>query len=824
MSIEQALIAQAGPHMLKARLQAILGTEQEKGCRADLSVQTVALEPLFEPLVEYKDLYNVGGQSHGVIEPLPRNEELIRLQIWISPEQEFSWKRSELFLKQLFRTSNRLGFEIVGNGKNIIICIMCHRYDLPIVSAAFKGEFDRCELSQLKKDAFGRIPPDGWKNITFLDFFPPPPYSHLLTRPDELQSSPLESLIAAMNELPSNTMGIYQTLFQPVSAAHDWHGNVQLLLDMEYACKLFGGMQFPSRYAQQAPSGDLRQMSWDVENKAHNDKPFYAVALRVGVIGPRQSDEPLRSLATFSSLFQHGGRPLNCIPEIDYKDFLSDEQIRCMFDLGLTYRAGFLLNSWELSGLVHLPPAGIFEHRRLPFETLETLPVRNRTLSKGTHIGTCNYAGHKKRVCIPLEIRRRHTHLIGRSGTAKSTTMEHMVLDDIEQGFGVAVIDPHGDLVDRLIALLPEHCIERTIYFDPGNPEWIPIWNPLYKIPGQDVGRTADDIVHAIQNFVTVGWGDRLEHLLRNIIFSLIQLSRGTFLDVSNLLRNKSEESKRFREEILQVVDNESVRQFWLQDYEKYGKDDLGPPKNKLSKLLVSGSVSLMLSQPDSLFNFRDIMDEGMIFLANLSTIGSKSREILGCFMLSLLHLTALSRSDTPQAERKQFHIYCDEAHRFMTDALEDLIAETRKYSVSLTLAHQYISQFGSRKTDALASVGSTIIFNIDKKDAQSLSKDLRNLVRLEDLISLEIGEAIARIGTEIVRIKTPKPLKIPLKNHRERIIDISRERYYKPAVEIRKIIRRKHDPWSCPIAPLNSGNVEKDKNGRVKEFIYDEF
>ena len=784
MSIEQALIAQAGPHMLKARLQAILCAEQDKGCRTDLSGQPVALEPIFEPLEEYKDLYNIGRQSHGIIEPFPRKEDLIRLQIWISPEQEFIWDNSERFLKQIFRVSHRIGFEIIGNSKNIIISIMCHKYDLPVVSAAYGGGFDRCDLSPLQRDVFTQISPERFNNIIFLDFFPPPPYSHLLTRPDELKSSPLEPLIAAMNKFPPNTMGIYQVLFQPVSAAHDWHRNVQLLLDIEYAGKLFGGMQFLSRYAQQTPSGDLRQMSWDVENKAHNDKPFYSVALRVGVIGPGKSDDLLRSLVTFSSLFQHGGRPLNYISKTDYMAFLSDEQIGCMYDLGLTYRPGFLLNSYELSGFVHLPPAEIFEHRRLPFETLETLPVRSLVLSEGTHIGTCNYAGNSNRVCIPLEIRRRHTHLIGRPGTAKSSTMEHMVLDDIEKGYGVAVIDPHGDLVDRLIGLLPEECIEKIIYFDPGDPNWIPIWNPLCRIPGQDVGRTADDIVHAIQNFVTVGWGDRLEHLLRNIIFSLIQLSQCTFLDVSNLLRNKSDESKRFREEILKIVDNESVRQFWLQDYEKYGKDDLGPPKNKLSKLLVSGSVSLMLSQPDSRFNFRDIMDEGMIFLTNLSTIGSKSREILGCFMLSLLHLTALSRSDTPHDKRKQFHIYCDEAHRFMTDALEDLIAETRKYSVSLTLAHQYISQFGSRKTDALSSVGSTIIFNIDKKDAQSLSKDLRNLVRLEDLITLETGEAIARIGTEIVRIKTPKPLKIPEGNNRERIIEVSRERYYKPADE----------------------------------------
>ena len=104
---------------------------------------------------------------------------------------------------------------------------MCHKYDLPVVSSAYGGGFDRCELSPLKRDVFAQMPPDKWKNVTFLDFFPPPPYSHLLTRPDELKSSPLEPLIAAMNKFPSNTMGIYQVLFQPVSASHDWHRNVQ---------------------------------------------------------------------------------------------------------------------------------------------------------------------------------------------------------------------------------------------------------------------------------------------------------------------------------------------------------------------------------------------------------------------------------------------------------------------------------------------------------------------------------------------------------------------------------------------------------------------
>jgi hypothetical protein len=230
-----------------------------------------------------------------------------------------------------------------------------------------------------------------------------------------------------------------------------------------------------------------------------------------------------------------------------------------------------------------------------------------------------------------------------------------------------------------------------------------------------------------------------------------------------------------------------------------------------------------MLSQPESRFNFRRIMDEGMILLVNLSTIGSMIREILGCFILSMLHLTALSRSSMPIADRKQFHIHCDEAHRFLTDALEDLIAETRKYLVSLSLAHHYLSQFGHKKTDALSSVGSTIIFNVDTRDAQYLLKDLRGLVSIDDLTSLKVYHAIARIGTDIVRLETRPPFPIPTPNFRDHIIEESRRKYYKPVPEVQKWIRRRGDRWRQPFTGLVP-EPRKEPGGRAEELAYDEF
>jgi hypothetical protein len=823
MSIEQAMISQARPFVVAAKARDLIRAEASKGCRAEISPLPVTLEPNFTPI--WLGGKSLKTQQHWVREQSISSEDWVYLQVWISPEQEFSWNQCELFLKQLQTMLFRAGFIISGNNKGITISFLCHRIDLPVISTAFQGEYDLCELTSSEDGFLPSFYSKNWLDMRFRDYFPPQPYSHLLTRPQELQSSPLKSLITAMSALEAPSVGIYQVLLQAVSPEHNWHRNVQILLDFEYTIKLHDGLHSPQRYVQQSPSGDLKQMAWEVENKAHNDKPFYAAALRVALIGAGDKGNVLlSSLATFTSLFQHGGRPLSYLTDQQYSSVLSREQVRDMFILGVIYRPGFLVNSYELAGPVHIPPLSICEHRQIPLEGLETLPVCNSDLLNGTWIGTCSYAGCIQNACIPDGPRTSHTHLIGSSGMGKSTTQEHMILQDIEQGHGVAVLDPHGDLIERLLCLIPERHVERTIYLNPGDPDWVPLWNPLERIPGQDVGRAANNIVVAIKSFVASGgWGDRLENILRNLVFAILHLPQGTFLDISNLLRNKSKESKKMRPEILKVIDNETARQFWLHDYEGYSKTDLGPPINKLGKLLLSDTVSLMLSQPESRFNFRKIMDEGKILLINLSNMDTSVKQVLGCFILSLLHLNALSRSNLPIEDRKQFHIHCDEAHQFMTDTLENLIAETRKYKASLSLSHQYLSQFGKKKTDALSTVGSSVIFNVDKRDAQYLIKDLQEKVKVEELVSLGQAEAIARIGTDIVRIRTRPPLKPPTPNFKGRIITESRNKYYKPVHEVHQWIRHRKDRWNKPFSPLTPTCAKKN-SGDLKEFVYDEF
>jgi hypothetical protein len=744
--------------------------------------------------------------------------------VWISPNQPFNWNCFELFLKQLSLITYRVGLEMAGNQEKIVITLLCHRADAPIVATAFRGKLRFSRLSPQEGSPLAGLEPEVWDQISFNDYYPAPPYSHLLTRPEELHTSPYECLITAMANLPKPAVGLYQALFQPVSPDHNWHRNIETLLDLEYVVGLSNGMGHSQHYLQQAPSGSLQQMAGQVETKAHNDKPFFCAACRLAVVGAAAGGRDyLRALAVFSSLFQHGGRPLSFLTEADYRAVLSAEQIRRMFLQGLAYRPGFLVNSAELTGLVHFPPTNIVEQLGIAMDTMETLPIAEGKLAEGTLIGTCSMAGKDRPVCIPPRLRMSHTHLIGRPGKGKSTVEEHMAMEDIFGGEGVAVLDPHGDLVQRLLSLIPKEYADKVIYFDPGDPDWVPIWNPMQRVPGQDLGRMADDLIGALKSLVE-GWGDRMEHILRHCILALLHLTGSTFLEITDILRRNSTESKALRKLILDVVENEDARQFWQHDFVEYHTADLGPPKHKLSKLLASGPVALMLSQPHSAFNFQRVMDEGMIFLGNLSNLGTEVRAVLGGFLLATMHTTALARSAVAPEKRRPFHIYLDEAHRFVTDSLEEIIAETRKYGVSLTMAHQYLRQFSSAKTDAVSSVGTAVVFNVDGKDAAYLTKDFQGLVEAKDILNLQQFQAIVRCGTEITRITTPKPLEVPQPNCREGIIRHSHQRYCMPAPQVRQMIARRLERANKPFEPLVTPVPQGRPGWTAQELSYNEY
>ena len=819
MSIEEAMILRAQPRILTQRLSAVVQREIAKGCLPQISPVPVGLEPPYQQIFG-----NEGGAENNFAVPERpiAPEDLVRLRVWISPNQKHDWNYSEIFLKQLSIVSYRIAFEVVGNREDIRVFLLCHKEDLGIVAAAFRGAFDSCEISEVCSESDEGFAIDGC-SVSFMDFYPPPPYSHLLTSQEELRISSLASLLQFLSQIPNGITGFYQAVFQPVNPQHDWHRHVEVLVDVEYEIKMHSSMNLTRQYFRTVPSGNEQQMAQDVNTKAHNDKPFFHVAVRVGLLANRRFDrKQLLPLSVGLGLFQHGGRPLKHLTHEDYEQTLPVDQHLQMVATGMTYRPGFLVNSHELTGLVHVFPSAIFEARRIKAEILETLPVRSEEIKEGTPIGYCEYAGRIDPVCVPKHIRILGTHIVARPGAGKTALMEMMFLHDILSGHGAVFIDPHGDAVKDLLELIPPAMYPKVIYFNPADKEWVPCWNPLHCGPGIDRYQMAGDIIATFKRIFR-DWGDRLEHVIRNGIIGLSFLPKACFLDLFHLTRQKSDESEELRKMIVRLCSDEPVRKFWQSDFIKnYRIGELMSPVHKLSKLVSAGSVSMMLSQRENLVDPEETMRQGRALLVDLSGVGGDTREVLGSFMLSSFLTAATQRSSIRKEDRKPFSVYADEIPLFASgDTIEKIMGQVRKFGVNLCVAHQFLSQFATSKVDALSIAGTTILGRLDKRDSQYFTKDFRDLVEPKDLMNLEERQMIARIDREVVRFRTHDLPNRPAGSDPTLILENTHQKYCKPAAEVRKAMGQKGEALY-----LEFDTTGGENNGEFSEedLAYDEF
>lgn len=784
MTVERAIVARARPQIIAGLAWKLLMEEAGKGCSPELAPVPVCLEPPYRDFRQETDILAHAKGPNYIPLQTPTEDDLLRFTVWETPELACDWSRAERLLKQLQSCRHSLAFEIVGNESQISLSFLCDKRDAPVLCAAFLGEFPDCVLAHSECPRLSQISPERWRWTACREYYCPPPYSHLFTRPGELQYSPLAPLLNIMARLPASAEGIYQVLFAPVQ--HDWHSHISRLLDLEFDESMYGGMQPYFRYAQQKPSRDLRGTALDINEKSHNDKCVFAAVARVAVVSSRllDSEESLSALAVPVSLFQHGGRRLEYITHEDFGSQLVPIGLRAMFLSGLSYRPGFLLNSQELSGFVHLPPIPGTQQRATSVNILDGLPPTSTGVESGTLIGDRKYAGMSIPIHIPPPFRARSGHVIGKSGTGKSRFLEAISLHDIEQGYGIALIDPHGDVSYRLLGSLPEHCLERVVYFDPGDEEWIFQWNVLARRAGQDPSRVADEFAKALRE-ISEGSGDRLAHILKQTVTGLLYLEGSTLADVQAVLQSRPEERQHLARQVLAVVDNPTTHRFWETEIKAYKPADVQPVLHKLGKLMAPRGVSLMFSQPVNKLDFRRVMDEGLIFVADLSRTGADAKNILGTFIMSWIYLAAESRSDIPEHLCKPFYAYADEAYRFISGPMTEFIAQTRKRNVSVTVAHQFLSQFSTADIDALGTTGFTVLFGILHKDAERMLRMLGAEVPPEDLLAFEPRDALVRIGAEWVKVRTPERPATVNDEVRNRAIALSREKYYCRATEI---------------------------------------
>ncbi len=428
-------------------------------------------------------------------------------------------------------------------------------------------------------------------------------------------------------------------------------------------------------------------------------------------------------------------------------------------------RETMILGLDELVSIFHLPTSAT-EVPRITWVKAREAPAPADLPKSGVLIGENIFRGDAKPVRIDDDDRRRHVYIVGQTGTGKSNLLINMAANDIEAGKGVAIIDPHGDLIDYLIGLIPVDRRNDVILFDPGDLLRPIGLNMLEYSPDRPEEKTF--IVNEMQSifnklFLAETMGPMFEQYMRNALVLLMDdiTHPATLMEVPRIFTDAD-----FRQRKLAQATNPAVIDFWTKEAPKAGGEaalaNMTPYiTSKFNNFIANDYVRPIIGQKKSSFNFRQVMDEGKILLVNLvkGKIGDINANLLGMIVVGKLLMAALSRVDLPEIKRRDFNLYIDEFQNFTTESIATILSEARKYRLNLVIAHQFIAQLSEKIRDAVfGNVGSSIAFRIGADDAEYLDKQFAPVFSKDDLINIDNFNAYVKL---LVGGKTTKPFNI---------------------------------------------------------------
>ncbi len=356
-----------------------------------------------------------------------------------------------------------------------------------------------------------------------------------------------------------------------------------------------------------------------------------------------------------------------------------------------------------------------------------------------TPIGITNFRNTNQKFGIKDRDRLQHIYVIGKSGTGKSTLLENMAISDVERGNGLCIIDPHGDIAEDVMKYIPEGRLQDLIYFNATEQNNPIAFNPLKGIHPKYHHLVASGLVSTFKKIWSESWGPRMEYILRFTLLTLLCMPDATLLDIQPLLTNKE-----VRQRILSNVGDQHILSFWDNEFNKYSptlrNEVIAPILNKTGLFITCDPLRNILGQKTNSLRLQQVLDSGKILIVNLSKgqIGEDASSILGAMLISSIQLSALHRASKPQEARRPFYLYIDECHSFITLSFANILAEARKYGLSLFLAHQYIEQMDERVRSAIfGNVGTMISFRVGAPDAEYLAKEFYKVFSEDDFVNL---------------------------------------------------------------------------------------
>lgn len=629
-------------------------------------------------------------------------------------------------IKSLFKPEPHLALEIVGLKESITFNVLCPKELQDLVEKQIHATYPGARIKEVDEPnifseggrvAYATLVPKHGTNYPFKTF-------------KELATDPLNLLTSAFAKLGDGEGAILQFLIQAES--DKWRDRAQSYVRKEKEAET-GKDGKPGKFVDHKQLDSITQKT---------EKLGYRTSVRVVVSAPDEYrakshlNNIVGSFAQYTSQFNSFKQGKVWFKQAFMVDFLY--RYFPFFNQNT-----FIANVEELATFFHFPNKTVETHH-IEWLNAKSAPAPNQIPNEGLYLGKSIYMGQERKIFMNLEDRRRHTYIVGKTGTGKSEFLKEMILQDIEAGHGVCAIDPHGEFVEDILELMPPERAEDVIYFNPSDIEY-PMGLNIMEAETEDqkhfMAQAVISLMYKLYDPNRTGIiGPRFEHAIRNAMLTVMSTPGATFVELVRCLTDEN-----YVQEILPNVTDPVVRRYWTdqiaQTSDFHKSEVLDYIVSKFGRFITNKTMRNIIGQSKSAFDFRDVMDNKKILLVNLSKgrLGEEDAKFLGLIMIPKILTAAMSRADMNPKDRKDFFLYVDEFQNYATEDFAVILSEARKYRLNLIVANQFVAQIQEDVKNAVfGNVGTMISFRVGVPDANFLQNEFSPTFSDTDLTNIE--------------------------------------------------------------------------------------
>ena len=713
--------------------------------------------------------------------------EFVLLEVSVPKENEVKIDAAEQFFSTLssiahsgglfsfFKVADHISFELVGLPGDIRFYVSVHHHLRDLTEKQIYGMYPAADIKEV--DEYNIFDEKG--KVAFASFVLKSTNYYPMKVYKDLPVYPISSLTSALAKMQNGEGAAIQILITPAGDAWKKAGR-------NYIANTKKNEANPEKAKYNIDPKTLEV----IENKLA--KPGFNTVIRV-VVSSTSLETAKMHLHNIESVFAQFNSDQNHLGRAKHilkSSFMVDFIYRYFPVLNFPYRQYSVFTSEELATLFHFPNKSI-ETPHIHWVTSKKAPAPANIPTSGLYLGKSAYRGIQRSVYMELDDRRRHAYIIGKTGVGKSVLLKDMVTQDIRNGHGVAVIDPHGDVAEGILKLVPPERAEDVIYFDPSDVERPMGLNMLEAYTEEQKHFVATSIIGLMYKLYdpqkTGIIGPRFEHAIRNAMLTVMVEPGASFVEVVRVLTDSS-----FVQQLLPKVTDPIIRRYWTdqiaQTSDFHKSEVLDYIVSKFGRFVTNKMMRNIIGQSKSAFDFRKVMDEGKILIVNLAKgkLGEENSSFLGLILVPKILVAAMSRVDTPEEKRRDFFLYVDEFQNFATPDFAQILSEARKFKLNLCVANQFIGQMEEEVKNAVfGNVGTIITFRVGVTDANYLQHWFTPTFTESDLINVDVYNAY--INT-IVGNKPVPPFSIDLKKDMREVKKMENEKVAEAIVSLSRL------------------------------------